>query len=137
MKKRIITEIRIVLSQLHTPVAWKRGGETRPQPNQTKYRAVSNGYWYFLEYKKKTFFSYKWERIWWPYYDELLGRQIDCTGAEVWVCDMNNNLENFVTQWPCIEAYFEWAKPEQAALEKKASVWKEELERKKCNIIYF
>jgi len=90
---------------------------------KTKYRIVSDGIVWHLQYKEETtFFSIfkiqSWKYVWRPYADVNGSRLMDACGYKTYICSYNCVLTDFVHQWEDINDYFSWAAVEQKKLEK-------------------
>jgi len=105
----------------------------------TKYRTVSNGYYDELEYQKEFKFLFfkrnSWHSVWRPYYDEIWGRTLDY--RHNYINSINTNIKDFVTKWPNIKNYFDWALEEQEKLEEKINKERIKIELKKQEVKYF
>ena len=107
----------------------------------TKYRIVSNGYWHYLQYEIIYKFLWFWIKIRWEYVPKAYCNQTtgsyNCSDENIFVNTLSgDNLEKFVEQWPDIEPYLKITEKNQEFLEAEYEKNKEEIKKKKEEIIY-
>ena len=107
---------------------------------KTRYRAVSNGFFQFLEYqclKERMFLPDRW--IWVkvprPYYSWIHDRYGN--SYDVQISSYNENLKEFVKKWPHIDKYLEYFDIEEKRLIAIEEAKKVKIEKKRIEIEYY